>query len=555
MFINDVGNATWEEVDEGFRGANYGWPTCEGPCGNPSFVDPLYAYRHDAGPGKSITGAVFYSGNRFPADYANDYFFGDYVGNYIKRYDMQTGQVLDFATETDYVVDITVGPDGALYWVSVEGKKVGRIDYIGTTATPPPTPVPTPTPIPVGQPPSPTISRPTSGTTYQAGQVINFAGSARDREDGKMKASALTWEVLFHHDTHTHPFYGPVSGISSGSFTIPDTGEASANTWYRIHLRATDSDGNTTEVTRDITPLKAQVTLDTVPSGLTVTLDGQPVTTPYTFTGVVNFKRQLGAPSPQTLAGITYQFDHWSDGGTATHTYVTPSTASTVVATFVASSNPPPPTTYATDSFSRTVSGGWGSATTGGAYTLEGLLSNFSVNGTSGDMILPGPGTNRAAVLTATSARDVDVRFRVRANKLPTADSIYAYAIVRRTGTSAYQPKLIITPTGALLVHSGVIINGSKSSIAPAVTLSTPPYSPGSWVWVRAQVTGASPTTIRVKAWLDGTAEPSAWAFTATKSSAAVQVPGAVGLRAVLGPAATNAPVTVTFDDLTATSP
>lgn len=100
-----------------------------------------------------------------------------------------------------------------------------------------------------------------------------------------------------------------------------------------------------------------------------------------------------------------------------------------------------------------------------------------------------------------------------------------------------------------------MIINGSESSIAPAVTLSTPPYSPGSWVWVRAQVTGASPTTIRVKAWLDGTAEPSAWAFTATKSSAAVQVPGAVGLRAVLGPAATNAPVTVTFDDLTATSP
>src|SRR4029079_12685686 len=138
-------------INDGAKGANYGWPLCEGPCNTPGMVNPLYAYRHDAGPGKSITGAVFYSGSRFPSTYANDYFFGDYVGNYIKRYDMETGQVIDFATETNYVVDLTVGPDGALYWLSVEGKKVGRIDY-GSTATPPP---PTPTPVPVGNPPNP----------------------------------------------------------------------------------------------------------------------------------------------------------------------------------------------------------------------------------------------------------------------------------------------------------------------------------------------------------------------------------------------------------------
>ena len=361
--------------------------------------------------------------------------------------------------------------------------------------------------------------------------------------------------MLFHHDTHTHPFLDPVSGISSGSFTIPDTGETSSNTWYRIHLRATDFDGNTTEVTRDITPLKAQVTLDTVPSGLSLTLDGQPITTPYTFTGVVNFKREIGAPSPQTLAGSTYVFDHWSDGGAATHTYVTPSLAATVVATFVKTTGTPPPGPIAADNFERTVSGGWGSATTGGAYTLEGLASNFSVGGGAGSVVLPGPGYNRAAVLGATSARDVDIRFRVRADKVPAGDSLYAYAIVRRSGTSAYQPKLIIAAGGTMRVHCGVVINGVESSIAPSVTLSGPAYVANSWMWVRAQVTGAGPTTICVKAWLDGTAEPSGWAFTATDSSAAVQGAGEVGLRAVLGPAATNGPVTVSFDDLSAAIP
>ena len=35
MFINDVGQSTWEEIDDGVIGANYGWPTTEGPTSDP----------------------------------------------------------------------------------------------------------------------------------------------------------------------------------------------------------------------------------------------------------------------------------------------------------------------------------------------------------------------------------------------------------------------------------------------------------------------------------------------------------------------------------------
>ncbi len=50
MFINDVGQNTWEEINDGIAGANYGWPTTEGPTTNPSFRSPVYAYQHNAGP-------------------------------------------------------------------------------------------------------------------------------------------------------------------------------------------------------------------------------------------------------------------------------------------------------------------------------------------------------------------------------------------------------------------------------------------------------------------------------------------------------------------------
>ncbi len=35
MFINDVGQVTWEEINDGIAGSNYGWPNVEGPDGTP----------------------------------------------------------------------------------------------------------------------------------------------------------------------------------------------------------------------------------------------------------------------------------------------------------------------------------------------------------------------------------------------------------------------------------------------------------------------------------------------------------------------------------------
>jgi glucose/arabinose dehydrogenase len=62
VLINDVGQDTWDEINQLERGANYGWNVYEGPESNPQYVDPNFAYGHDGDPattGCAITGGTF----------------------------------------------------------------------------------------------------------------------------------------------------------------------------------------------------------------------------------------------------------------------------------------------------------------------------------------------------------------------------------------------------------------------------------------------------------------------------------------------------------------
>src|SRR5882762_8630480 len=60
IFINDVGQDTWEEIDDGIAASNYGWPVTEGPTSDPRFRSPLFSYGHGSGPttGCAIAGGA-----------------------------------------------------------------------------------------------------------------------------------------------------------------------------------------------------------------------------------------------------------------------------------------------------------------------------------------------------------------------------------------------------------------------------------------------------------------------------------------------------------------
>ncbi|MBM2819124.1 MAG: carbohydrate-binding protein [Nitrosarchaeum sp.] len=417
MYVNDVGQDDWEEVNNGTKGKNYGWPTCEGLCvpANATLTNPIYTYNHGTS-GAAITGGVFYKSNVFPPGYYDSYFFGDYVKGFIKR--LSPTNVIDdepfgpLLTLFGAPVDIDVGPDGNLYYLSRDGGEVHKIEFIPGGANHPPTANFTANPtsgnppllvnfdgtlstdpdlgtvlnyswnfgdgfsdnsgaivvhtynqlgpyvakltvndgdggtnfktinIGVGDPPVGTIITPLNGTKYNAGDVISFNGSATDIQDGTLSDSAFNWTILFHHNTHTHPFQ-QFNGVKNGTFTIPSIGEPSADTWFRIYLKVTNSIGISQTTTRDVTPNKSTITLASNIPGLQVNLDGQPKTTPTAVLGVVGMTRQLQALSLQTMSGTTFQFESWSDGGAATHNIITPSSDTVYTAnSIVAVSNP-----------------------------------------------------------------------------------------------------------------------------------------------------------------------------------------------------------------------
>ena len=133
MLINDVGQSTWEEINEGIAGVNYGWPETEGPTNHPSFNGPVYAYGRGNGPfrGCAITGGAFYDGLplQFPADYLDDYFFADLCGGWINRLDSAGGTVTTFASGIAQPVDLRIGPEGSLYYLARGTGTVGRIAF------------------------------------------------------------------------------------------------------------------------------------------------------------------------------------------------------------------------------------------------------------------------------------------------------------------------------------------------------------------------------------------------------------------------------------------
>jgi glucose/arabinose dehydrogenase len=191
--------------------------------------------------------------------------------------------------------------------------------------------------------PTATITSPADESHYDAGQSISYSGTGVDSEEGTLSCAGFTWKVTLHHETHVHPFLGPIQGNCSGSFVTAERGETSADTHYEVVLTVQDGGsplGSSATLSGshsiELRPNTSSLTLVTNPlPNLQLTLDGQPFVPPQTVAGVVNFIRAVGAADPQPHAnGHVYRWLSWSDGGAREHEIRIPSSPTTYTATF-----------------------------------------------------------------------------------------------------------------------------------------------------------------------------------------------------------------------------
>ena len=139
IFINDVGQNTWEEINDGIAGSNYGWPSAEGNVSCGTFKCPSHTYSHGSTSttGCAITGGTFYSPStaQFPSEYTGDYFFADYCSGWIRKFDPSSGAVTGFATGIVNPVDLKVSADGSLYYLKRgSGGAVYKVQYTANLA-------------------------------------------------------------------------------------------------------------------------------------------------------------------------------------------------------------------------------------------------------------------------------------------------------------------------------------------------------------------------------------------------------------------------------------
>jgi len=149
IYANDVGNQTWEEVDEIVAGGNYGWSTAEGMSDDSRFINPVYTYQHNvSGGGECTIGGAFYTGvsQQFPSQYKDQYFFADFSRSWMKTIDPVTHEVRNFATGLKNPTGIIATPDGSLWYINRNvgaGQAAGavgslnRITYSNATNQPP----------------------------------------------------------------------------------------------------------------------------------------------------------------------------------------------------------------------------------------------------------------------------------------------------------------------------------------------------------------------------------------------------------------------------------
>ncbi len=148
LLIGETGLASYEEINTGAPGANFGWPYYEGAQGfnsptpgyrdlpqaqafyqTGSAVPAAIALQHQGGSNAIVLGDIVYNSD-LGVQYEGDVFYNDLYRGIVRHANLDAdGRLYGaqiFVTSAQYVVDIQQGPDGSLYYANLVEGTVGK---------------------------------------------------------------------------------------------------------------------------------------------------------------------------------------------------------------------------------------------------------------------------------------------------------------------------------------------------------------------------------------------------------------------------------------------
>jgi PKD repeat protein len=204
----------------------------------------------------------------------------------------------------------------------------------------------------------------------------------------------------------------------------------------------------------------------------------------------------------------------------------------------------PLPTVIARDLFERSDVNGWGTALTGGKWTDVGGSAAFSVADDTGIMTLA-PSHSREARLSAVSTTSALSTLKLALQPGTAGAATNVTVIGRQVGADYYGGRVRFEADGSVRLYA----LRTETALANSFVLPGYTYQSGDVLNVKVEVMGTAPTTVRVKVWVAGTDEPTAWQISATDSQASLQQAGSVGLRAAVGAASINPTTQIRFEE------
>lgn len=204
----------------------------------------------------------------------------------------------------------------------------------------------------------------------------------------------------------------------------------------------------------------------------------------------------------------------------------------------------------AVDTFSRTVSNGWGTSDTGQLYTFSGsggtvTSANVNVAAGVGTIALTSTNISRTMTMAGLMLRDVDVSATVTMPfSTVTGASIYPAIIKLRDqgGTNYIYARTVVLTTGVVQLE---LRQGAGSLISSNAAVAGLTYS-GQALSLRFQAEGQ---TFRAKVWDTALGEPYGWSVTA--NTPLFPDAGLVGVTSWVSSGNTNTlPIVVSYDDI-----